>query len=702
MKKIINVRLAAVLAFSVGAGAALSYFSASNGFPYWWLIALVPLTAAFIVYFIVRRSVRGIVFTVLSALLFLYGSSGVYFKIAAYTSVPLEDGSEYQICGKVTEKSFSGDGEYIKITSVTADGTFADGVMKVYLEDVYGEFCDVGYTVSFSATVYASDPFAYGGGSTTKLLEDVRYTAYPVTELQSEYGFSLFGSINSAIRSLYFDNLDEDTAAISYAMFTGNTDFVESSTMDSFRYGGVAHVFAVSGMHIVLVYGAVSFILKRMRLSQVWVAAISVALVFFYTGICGFTLSAVRAAIMCAVAALVRLSGGKYDTSVSLSLAFVAVMLVNPLNIISAGFQLSVAAVAGIALFCRPINAALRKIKIPSRISGAAAVSLSAQIATFPILLSCFGYVSWASLLLNIIFVPLLSAIFTIQFALTWLSLIIQPLAQFFILVFAVPTQAVCAALVTVRAEDALISGFDFGPSAALYFLAGYIISGHVNIKWRWRCIVSVLLAVIVVASLVLKNYVPAGGVRVTVSGYYGGSYAVLFRTPQGNVLVISENPSSYDISSLLSENGVSQPDALIILGGEDSVFAYTVSGTECSDIYVNYTNIGIQPYRGVTVHYEKDFTVAGVDFTFEGENDLYADAGGINFGISFGDEVNIKSCDVLFAATDLHICDCAQAIYFNQVNFAYNVYDYGDLQFVADNGKIFLTGRAALKSALG
>ena len=71
-----------------------------------------------------------------------------------------------------------------------------------------------------------------------------------------------------------------------------------------------------------------------------------------------------------AVAEVVKISCGKYDMLSSLALSFTAIMLVNPLNIISVGFQLSVAAVAGIALFNSKINGALRRIKIPQKISS--------------------------------------------------------------------------------------------------------------------------------------------------------------------------------------------------------------------------------------------------------------------------------------------------------------------------------------------
>ena len=701
MKKIVNFRCAVAFACAVGIGAGLSYLSAYYSFPYWWLIALVPLTAISLIISILRGSKKGIIVTVICALLFLYGAGGVYFKLAAFSSSELSDGAAYELSGIVWEKGYSQSGEYIKIGNIIADGSSVEGNMIVYLDEVYGEFCDVGYTVTFYGTVYLSKPFAYGGQSASRILEDIRCSAYPIDLLSSEYGFSLFGSINSAVRELFFDNLRQDTAAIAYGMFTGNTEYVETSTMDSFRYGGIAHVFAVSGLHIALVYGFVAYIFGKTRLPKAASAAVSVALVFFYTGICGFTLSAVRASVMCAVSALVRLSRGKYDGLSSVALSFVLITLVNPLNVISVGFQLSVAAVTGIAVFGGGISRALARIKIPRKIASSVSVSLSAQIATFPILLSTFGYVSWASLGLNIIFVPVLSAIFTLMFPCTLLALMIAPLSQFLLLISSVPLDLTTAALVSIHAEEALISGFDFGAFAPLYFIAVFALSDMVNAKFRWRALFAVALALIIAAGVVLKNYVPAGGVKIIASAYYGESYAVLIKTEEGNVLVVSETPSSYDIGDLLSENAAEELSAVIVLGGEDSVFAYTSLGVSCDELYVNYTNINIQPYRGVTVHYERAFSVCGINFEYVGGYDLVADIGGASLGISCGDTVNISSCDLLIAPQDGHGCDCKEAVYFDMVEFAANVYDCGDLQFIAKDGTISPSG-AFIKRGAG
>lgn len=268
MKRLVNARYALFPAFAVGLGAGISYLLSYNSLPYWWLIPAVPVFAALLIAFIVRKNNRALVFTAISAALFIYGALGVGFRLSSFASTDLIHESTYTVSGTVYEKAYTESGEYVKLNNLVAGGESVDGCMIVYLDSEYGEYCDVGYGISFYGVVYVSSPFAYGSANSERLLEDVRYSAYPLSDISSEYGFSLFGAINSGVRSLYFDNMDEGAAAISYAMFTGNTQYIETSAMDSFRYGGVAHVFAVSGLHIALVYAFVTAILKRLRVGR--------------------------------------------------------------------------------------------------------------------------------------------------------------------------------------------------------------------------------------------------------------------------------------------------------------------------------------------------------------------------------------------------------------------------------------------------
>lgn len=690
MKRLLNVRPAVVLALAAGVGAGVCYASVRGGWTYYCLIPIAPVTAAFLITFIVKRSARGVVLTVAALLVCLACALGMYCRLNAYADTTVEEGYGYQISGTVYEKGTSSYGAYIKLKDITVDDASVDGRMYVYLDDQYGKYCDVGYTVSFTGAVYVYNPFAYGGVSTTRLIEDVRYTAYPSSSLSSKYGFSLFGAANSAVRDLFEDSSDEDIAAIAYAMLTGNTEYVEDGSIESFRYGGIAHVFAVSGLHIGLVYSFACFILKKLRANKYLASAVSIALIFLYSGVCGFTLSSLRAAIMCTVSSVLNLFGGKYDSLSSVCISFTLITLINPLNILSVGFQLSISAVAGIALFAPQIRRLLRKIKIPQKISSAVSVSFSVQVATFPILLSTFGYVSWASLLLNVVFVPVLSAIFTLLFACTLLALIIAPISQFLISVPLAPLGAVCSLLLSSRAEEALISGFSFGAFLPLYYLAAICLSQRVNLRIPLRAAISVTLAGVLAACVILRNYVPAGSAKIVVSAYYGDSCAVLIRTNEGAVLIISDTPSSYDISSLLQDCAVTTPDAVVILGGEESAYAYNLLGVECDVLYVYYENIPVQAYTGVTINYLQNFSVAGIDFTYAGESDVVASYNGLTVGVSTGDTVQIESCDLLISSAEAGSCRYGTQVFFGASDITYSAYTDGDLIFAYKNGKLY------------
>ncbi|MCD8041070.1 MAG: ComEC/Rec2 family competence protein [Clostridia bacterium] len=690
MKRVVNVRPAVVAAAGIGVGAGAGFLCYYYGWSYLWLIAAVPVTAALLVIFIVKSSVRNIILTAFTAALLFIGFFGITYKLNDFDNKQLEDEANYYITGTVAEKGINDSGDYVKLKDVSVSGSDVDGKVYVYLGEDYGDYCEVGYTISLYATIYHTQAFAYGVVSNTRLIEDIRYTAYVNGGVTAERGYTVLGSINIKIRELLFDSAESDVAAVAYGMLTGNTEYTETSTMECFRYGGIAHVFAVSGLHIGLVFAAVTFLLKKLRLNRYVAAVLSVALIFLYAGVCGFTLSSVRAAIMCTVMLAVKLIGGKYDTLSAVSLAFIVIVLVNPLNVLAVGFQLSIAAVFGIALLSGGFMRLLAKIKIKGKPASVVSVAVSAQLATFPILLSSFGYVSWASLLMNIIFVPLLSAEFTLLFTCTILALIFQPIAQVILLVPLAPLSALMSLIVTVRAENALIGGFTFGALVPLYYAVILLLSDKINITARTRCALAAVGAAAVAVAVFVMNYVPSGRLKITASAWYSDSSAVLLRTSDADVLVISQSPSSYDISLLLRTNGVSQPDAIIILGDDECLLAYTQCGEQCSDIYVYYTNIQLQPYTGTIVHYQSTFTIDGVTYTFEDGGNLIAEYGGVTVGINMSGDVAFSYCDLFISETYSEDVSAQKTVYFRKTGGYDNIYELGDLQFTIKNGKLY------------
>ena len=250
-------------------------------------------------------------------------------------------------------------------------------------------------------------------------------------------------------------------------------------------------MFAISGLHIGIVYGILSCVFKKAGINKYLRTALCVIPVFLYAGICGFTLSSVRAAVMCTVGAAAKLLNRKYDGLNSLGLASLIILTINPFSLFNAGFQLSVSAVAGILT-----------LKLPRKAPNAIKIPLAAQAATAPVLFSSFGYVSGAGLLLNILVIPLLSAVFVILFLGTAIAIIL-PITAVILQYIVIPLQAIVSFFISSGLESALIYS-DIGLWTPFYYLALFIASDKINLKTYQRIIAECFLVSAICFSFIL------------------------------------------------------------------------------------------------------------------------------------------------------------------------------------------------------
>lgn len=483
MKKFLNVRLPVIAALSLCAGITAGLILKFYKQDILFISAAIPLAAViFVILLFVKGNIaKPLIFVLLPLILFIAGGLNSYFAIVGYEKSEIIQNGEYAVCGRVIEKGIAGEGEYIIIDNIAFDGRSANGKMFVYLSQTYGDFCEEGYTVEFVSNITKNQAFSYGTLN-YNAENDVKYFASVFYGLDAHYGFSLFGSVRNAIRKTLTENLDRDIAAICFAMLTGNTQLIESDVMESFRYGGVAHIFAVSGLHIGIIFAILSFICKRLHINRYVSAVICLSFIFLYSGVCGFTLSSLRAAIMCTVATIAKLFYQKNDGLNALSVAVIIILFLSPLSLVSVGFLLSVSAVGGIFFISKNVERLLTKIKMPKVISEAAGISIGAQLGTLPVMLSSFGYVSGAGLLLNILIIPLLSAAFVVVFLSVFISIII-PAAAPCLSVAVLPMQAIISFLVNAGFEKTLISGLATGLFIPLYLVVILFISDKLNMK---------------------------------------------------------------------------------------------------------------------------------------------------------------------------------------------------------------------------
>ncbi len=481
MQRLSNIRIPVIVACLSAAGVVVGVIIGCLDADIIWIAAVVPVAAAIIIVCCLKRR-KAVLFIAVPVLFFIGTALSSYILTASYGERELYDNAVYTVTGTVINKGVTDYGEYIVIDGVTADGKKLTARARVYLGETYGEFCDIGYKVSFEAKLGQYELLS-GGMLTYSATKNLKYYCTVNGGMRSQYSFSLFGSVRRTIKQTVYANLSYDSAAIVCAMLLGDTDDVDDGSLQAFRYGGIAHIFAVSGLHIGIIYGMLSFLFKRMRLNKFIAAALCVTAIIFYAGVCGFTLSSVRAVIMCTVSTLARLTHNKRDGLNSLAAAVTAILIVQPFSLFTVGFQLSVCSVGGIILLAGNTERCLGKLRLPKSACRAVGVSLGAEVGTLPVLINNFGYISAAGLLMNVLILPLMSALFALIFFCVIISAVIVPIAAYVVPVAALPLETVLSFLVAAGFENSVISGNLSSVTVILYYIALLFATDKFNLR---------------------------------------------------------------------------------------------------------------------------------------------------------------------------------------------------------------------------
>ena len=199
----------------------------------------------------------------------------------------------------------------------------------------------------------------------------------------------------------------EPQASFGQAVLLGIRDNLPDDLTESFRDSGTSHILAISGLHVGVLLGiglALSAVVFGRR-HQVYLIA-PLLLVWGYTLVAGASPSAVRAAIM-GTAYLGALAVGRpRSTLPALALAASVMVAVEPQVLLSVSFQLSFAAMTGIALFYQQTSDKIQAglgvsqerdsfFPVLSRlIVDAASVTIVATLATMPLVGYYFEQVS--------------------------------------------------------------------------------------------------------------------------------------------------------------------------------------------------------------------------------------------------------------------------------------------------------------------
>ncbi len=550
--------------------------------------------------------------------LLLFGGAGAglsHLYTARYQSG--KEAGEYTVTGTVVSFTVKNGYSSALLDELMFDGAKADGLLRA---SITSEEVRAGDIIAFECNVKRNG-LPMSENDAYEFYRDIRYTAY-VTEYRAvDVSKNFLLRLNSALYDRLKEDLGGTEAEVAFALLTGNSSALDEGLSEEIRAGGIAHIFAVSGLHIGILFGAALLIFKKLGRKAYFPA---IALAVLYTAFCSFTVSSVRAVLMCAVLGAYRMRGRKYDFLESISLAALIILLINPADWLSTGFRLSFGACVALALFAGPLTRVFRKIKLPARLAGYLGGNLSVQLFTAPILLETFGYFSAWGFLLNLVLIPLLPVLFLTVLLSALLALIIPP-AGF---VFLIPAKGVLSLLLFVfAAEDFswVVTGFSLGAGLSLFVAGSTLLSGRVRMKGVLRAVLTGVVCVLFAAVVTLENVVFMGGKGVVYEGRSG--YAALIETRDAHVLLLG-GASYADCRTFLSHRYGGTLDAVLVLS-EDELDGINVAAfLETEDIYARDA-IGTG-FTQTEVTFAERVDVKGLLFTFETRDKVSLQAEGV------------------------------------------------------------------------
>lgn len=268
-------------------------------------------------------------------------------------------------------------------------------------------------------------------------------------------------------------------AALIRGMTVGDTSDASDALKEAFRETGTFHLFSVSGLHVGIVAVLLWTFLGFFGVSQRRSVLIVIPALFFYALITGWSAASVRAALMLSILAAGLLLNRPATPLNSIGAAGLLILAFDSSQLFNTGFQLSFGAVTAIILLAMPIQrwlearlapdpfvpaaliAPIRRVGFRFASGGAAvlAVSCAAWLATLPLNIAYFHFVSLTALPANVIAVPLS----TVVLGLASIALLAGLVSPWLAEVFNQANYLLAKALIAV------VQGFAAVPGSAVY-----------------------------------------------------------------------------------------------------------------------------------------------------------------------------------------------------------------------------------------
>lgn len=628
-------------------------------------------------------------------ILFIFYASGTFLSnieaMKSHTSV-VADGEEYvEISGEVfdIEENIYGRVTILDIRNIKYnDVTWRDeGKVRVIniTDDVYigneilvkGKLTDIEQATNYgqfnSRNYYISKGMYYDmKAEDTKVISDnINIYKYTLKKLKEK------------IISLYSQLFDEEDAGVLMAMLVGDKSMLSSDIKSLYSNAGISHIIAISGLHLALIGGTIFAFLRRIGVTYVPAAILSVFLIVSYGFLTGLSGATLRAVIMLIISIYGEAIGRTYDILTSMSVAAMIMLGLNVHRLSDSGFLLSFGAIIGISVvypiirdyilekcnrkkrkniffnyICKAYDKEFYKkknidnekkidkicIKILKAVFDGILVSLSIQLVTTPIILNAFYQMPVYSIFLNLIVIPLMSLLILFAFVAGIAGVFYLPFGRIVgegCSVILSLYEAMCNISTQLPLSSIKTGHIDFQYIILYYFLISVILLlMHFRLFNKFVCTVCI---VCVICTSIFYSY--NNETLKIVMMDVGQGDGIYIKTPDGNNILVDGGSSSsssigkYVIAPTLKYYGAFTLDYIFVSHGDSDHINGIIYLMENKDeTNINIKNIvlpnidGSREYSNVMIEDENYIALLdaakkyNVNILYMGKGDTYTD----------------------------------------------------------------------------
>lgn len=357
----------------------------------------------------------------------------VYFAVSLQLDKAADPllGGTYDISATVTSKrTISTDSAVFTLESNTENGKV--GIL-LYSDDIHAEKGDtLRFSAEFSklfntAAYNTADRYRSDGITLSATLKsDIAVT-------KGDYPLSFIDDYRNYLTDRIKTEFSDDSGALMLGIFAGDKSSLSDELYYDIKAAGVAHLTAVSGMHLTLIITILMALLSITGIAGTYRIRfiLTVVLTLCFTAFFGFTASVVRSGIMIITANIGAVFYRKSDCVTSVGLAVLLITLFDPLSCTDAGLILSAVTTLGAGAAAPAISGKLTTAfpRLNKKLCDTLCVSFCAALAGIPLSAIYFGTFSVAGIFVSVIVLPLFTVCLTAMLIYALTGGIITPIA---------------------------------------------------------------------------------------------------------------------------------------------------------------------------------------------------------------------------------------------------------------------------------